>query len=99
RGFHVTGVQTCALPIFSTKEFYNTYYKKQKPVVIENLTHDWPAYQKWKLSYIKEIAGEKTVPLYDDRPVSDKDKFNEAHAEMKKIGRASCRERVRKRRT
>ena len=29
------------------------------------------------------MAGDKTVPLYDDRPVSYKDKFNEAHAEMK----------------
>ncbi len=66
----------------STEDFYNNYYKKQRPVVIEQLTHDWPAYQKWKLSYIKEIAGDKTVPLYDDRPVSDKDKFNQAHASM-----------------
>lgn len=67
-----------------TKEdFYNNYVKKQKPVVIEKLTSDWPAYEKWKLSYIKNIAGEKTVPLYDDRPVSHKDGFNEAHATMK----------------
>lgn len=66
----------------STEDFYNNYYKKQKPVVIEQLTHHWPAFQKWKLSYIKEIAGDKTVPLYDDRPVSDKDKFNQAHASM-----------------
>lgn len=67
----------------TTKDFYHKYYKKQIPVVIEELTHDWPAYQKWKLSYIKEIAGDKMVPLYDDRPVSEKDKFNQAHAEMK----------------
>src|SRR5690606_29848913 len=66
----------------STEDFYNNYYKKQKPVVIEQLTHHWPAFQKWKLSYIKEIAGDKTVPLYDDRPVSYKDKFNHAHASM-----------------
>lgn len=67
-----------------TKEdFYNNYVKKQKPVVVEQLTHDWPAYEKWKLNYIKDIAGEKKVPLYDDRPVSHKDGFNEAHATMK----------------
>ncbi|RDI08606.1 cupin-like domain-containing protein [Flavobacterium sp. AG291] len=67
-----------------TKEdFYNNYVKKQKPLVIEKLTEDWPAYEKWKLDYIKDIAGEKTVPLYDDRPVSHKDGFNEAHAKMK----------------
>lgn len=67
----------------SKEDFYNNYYKKQKPVVIERLTEDWPAYDKWKLTYIKEIAGDKTVPLYDDRPVSYKDGFNQAHATMK----------------
>ena len=51
-------------------------------MVVEQLTHDWPAYERWKLNYIKEIAGNKTVPLYDDRPVSHKDGFNEAHAQM-----------------
>lgn len=67
----------------SRQDFYNKYVKKQKPVVIEQLTHDWPAYEKWKLNYIKDIAGDKTVPLYDDRPVSHNDGFNQAHATMK----------------
>lgn len=67
----------------SKEDFYNNYVKKQKPVVIEQLTNDWPAFEKWNLNYIKEIAGDKTVPLYDDRPVSHKDGFNEAHAKMK----------------
>jgi hypothetical protein len=67
----------------SKEDFFKNYVQKQKPVVIEQLTSDWPAYEKWNLHYIKEIAGEKTVPLYDDRPVSYKDGFNEAHAQMK----------------
>ena len=67
----------------SKEDFYNNYVKKQKPLVIEQLTQDWPAHSKWKLHYIKEIAGDKIVPLYDDRPVSYKDGFNEAHAKMK----------------
>ncbi len=67
----------------SKEDFYTNYVKKQKPLVIEQLTQDWPAYSKWKLNYIKEIAGNKMVPLYDDRPVSHKDGFNEAHAKMK----------------
>lgn len=67
----------------SKEDFYKNYVKKQKPLVIEQLTHDWPAFEKWNLHYIKETAGEKTVPLYDDRPVSHKDGFNEAHAKMK----------------
>ena len=67
----------------SKKDFYANFVKKQKPVVVEQLTYDWPAYKKWNLNYIKELAGDKTVPLYDDRPVSYKDGFNEAHANMK----------------
>lgn len=67
----------------SKREFYRNYVLKQKPLVVEQLTQDWPAFSKWKLEYIKEIAGDKTVPLYDDRPVSHKDGFNEAHAKMK----------------
>lgn len=64
-------------------DFYNNYVKKQIPVVIENATETWPAFTKWNLNYIKDIAGDKIVPLYDDRPVSHKDGFNEAHAKMK----------------
>ncbi len=66
-----------------TKEdFVKNYLKPQKPVVIERLIDDWPAYDKWNLDYIKEIAGNREVPLYDDRPVTHKDGFNEAHAKM-----------------
>lgn len=67
----------------SREAFMTQYVAKQKPVVIEKLTKDWPAYEKWNFNYIRQIAGEKTVPLYDDRPVSHKDKFNQAHAQMK----------------
>lgn len=67
----------------SKKDFLEKYYKPQKPVVIEELTHDWPAYSKWKFQYIKTIAGEKTVPLYDNEPVKAGDGFNQPKAEMK----------------
>lgn len=67
----------------SKEEFINNYYKPQKPVVIEELIEDWPAYEKWNLEYIKEVAGDKVVPLYDDRPISSKYKFNEPHLKMK----------------
>jgi ribosomal protein L16 Arg81 hydroxylase len=67
----------------SKEDFYNHYIKKQKPLVIQKLTQDWPAYEKWNLNYIKNVAGDKTVPLYDDRPVSHKEGFNTAHATMK----------------
>jgi hypothetical protein len=67
----------------SKEDFMNHYFKPQKPVVIEHCITDWPAYSKWNLDYIKAIAGDKVVPLYDDRPVDYKDGFNEPHAKMK----------------
>ncbi len=67
-----------------TKEdFLKNYFKPQKPVVIERFIEDWPAFTKWNLTYMKAVAGEKIVPLYDDRPVDYKDGFNEPHAKMK----------------
>ena len=41
----------------SKEDFYNNYVKKQKPLVIEELTHDWPAYNKWHLNYIQGHSG------------------------------------------
>ena len=67
----------------SKEEFLKGYFKPQKPVVIENLIDDWPAMSKWDFDYIRKMAGTKTVPLYDDRPVDHKERFNEPHARMK----------------
>ncbi len=64
------------------KDFINNYFKPQKPVVIENFIEDWPAFSKWNLDYMAEVAGNKKVPLYDDRPVDYKDGFNEPHTTM-----------------
>lgn len=64
-------------------EFIRDYFKPQKPVVIRKATEDWPASRKWSLDYMKVIAGDKVVPLYDDRPVQHEDGFNEPHAKMK----------------
>ncbi len=65
------------------EEFIENYFKPQKPVVIQRAIEDWPAFEKWNLAYMKQIAGDKMVPLYDNRPVQHKDGFNEPHAKMK----------------
>ena len=63
--------------------FIENYFKPQKPVVLEQAIADWTAFTKWNLDYMKEVAGDITVPLYDNRPVQHKDGFNEPHAKMK----------------
>ncbi|MCB0458489.1 MAG: cupin-like domain-containing protein [Flavobacteriaceae bacterium] len=70
----------------SKKDFLERYFKPQKPVVIERFIEDWPAFTKWNLEYMKSVAGDITVPLYDDRPVDYKEGFNEPHAKMKMSG-------------
>ena len=59
------------------KEFINNYYKKQKPVVITNQIEDWPAFSKWNFDYIREMAGNQKVPLYDSRKTDYTKKVNE----------------------
>lgn len=54
----------------SKKEFLSNYLKPQKPLIIERGIEDWPAFTKWNLDYIAQMAGNKQVPLYDDRPIS-----------------------------
>ena len=67
----------------SKADFIEQYYKPQKPVLIEGLTKEWPAYEKWKLDYIQERAGEQIVPLYDNEPAKDKESVYAPKKEMK----------------
>ncbi|MDT7828608.1 cupin-like domain-containing protein [Pricia sp. S334] len=67
-----------------TKEdFIKYYYRPQKPVLITGLTKSWPAYEKWKLDYIQQRAGDQIVPLYDNEPAKDKESVYAPKKEMK----------------
>ena len=57
----VTVVDTIDPAVFK-KEFYDPGL----PVVIKNLSHDWPAYTKWNWNYFKQLVGDKKVPLYNN---------------------------------
>ena len=48
----------------SKKDFIESYQNPGLPIVIKQLTKAWPAYQKWNLDYLSEIAGDNIVPLY-----------------------------------
>ncbi|CAZ96187.1 cupin-like domain-containing protein [Zobellia galactanivorans] len=67
----------------SKADFIKHYYKPQKPVLITGLTKDWPAYEKWKLDYIQERAGDQIVPLYNNEPAKDKQSVYAPVKEMK----------------
>jgi len=62
-------MQLKPLPIFDTitpEEFRNEFYDKNMPVIIKDLSHQWPAYTKWNWNYFKELVGDKKVPLYNN---------------------------------
>ncbi len=47
-------------------EFRKEFYEPGIPVVIKNLSKNWPAYTKWNWEYFKQLVGEKKVPLYNN---------------------------------
>ena len=49
----------------SKEEFLKEYFIPQKPVVMEDLTADWPAREKWNFEYFREKVGEIVVPIYN----------------------------------
>jgi len=63
--------------------FLQEYKAKNKPVVIEQLTADWPAREKWTVEYIKRVAGDCVVPLYDSKPAKDRQHQHAATIKMK----------------
>jgi len=46
--------------------FKRDFYTPGVPVVIKNLSHDWPASTKWNWDYFKQLVGDKKVPLYNN---------------------------------
>ncbi|HYK75503.1 MAG TPA: cupin-like domain-containing protein [Daejeonella sp.] len=71
------------VPNISKEDFINNYFKPGKPVVIRNLAHSWPAFEKWTFDYIKETIGDQIVPLYDSSKADPSKPINAPTAEMK----------------
>lgn len=67
----------------SPADFKKNYLDKRKPLVIKKLTKDWPAREKWTTDYLKSIAGDLEVPLYDNSKADPSKPINSAAAQMK----------------
>lgn len=63
--------------------FLKEYFIPQQPVVMENLSKDWPATKKWDFEYFREKAGEIVVPLYDGKPAKGNQKSHIVAQKMK----------------
>ncbi|MBS1578074.1 MAG: cupin-like domain-containing protein [Bacteroidetes bacterium] len=47
-------------------DFKTKYYNTSTPVIIKNLSKQWPAYNKWNWAFFKELVGNKKVALYNN---------------------------------
>lgn len=56
----------------SKDDFLRLYKKSAKPLVIKDLTQNWPAREKWSVDYFKSRVGDTMVPLYDSERATDK---------------------------
>ena len=70
---HVSYEQIVRVKHLSKENFIRLYLKQEKPVVVENFTQDWPAYQKWSLDYFADNYGDVVVPLYNSNPAKGKE--------------------------
>ena len=67
----------------SKEDFVKNYLEPRRPLVIRKATESWPALQKWTFEYLKEVVGDKTVPLYDSSKADPSKPINAAACEMK----------------
>lgn len=56
----------------SRQEFFEQYYFKNRPVVIQGMLEQWPALTKWEPEYLKDVCGEQIVEVQFGRN-SDRD--------------------------
>lgn len=60
--------QTSRVKEITTDQFLQEYKATGTPVVMENLTKDWPAKEKWSLEYFEALGGDVDVNIYDSQP-------------------------------
>lgn len=75
----------------SANNFKGKYYNAMKPLVIKNLSKDWPAYKKWTWDYFIDIVGEKKVGVYNNiksdayTPINTADDYMKFGDYLKKV--------------
>lgn len=67
----------------SKEDFEKNYLNARRPLIIKNMSKNWPAYEKWNLDYMKTVVGDRTVPLYDSAKADPSKPINASAAEMK----------------
>jgi len=61
------------LETISKQDFVAEYKNTSTPVILSQLTKDWPATKKWSFDYLEKIAGDNIVPVYSSKPAINKE--------------------------
>ena len=64
------------------EDFKKNYLDCRRPLIIKGLTKTWPARDKWTTDYLKQVAGNVTVPLYDNSKADPSKPINSPAAHM-----------------
>jgi len=79
-GFILSEIDT--VDTISQADFTEKYLKPRRPLVIKGLTKAWPALDKWTPEYLKQVVGDKVVPLYDNSKADPAKPINSAATHM-----------------
>jgi len=79
-GFILSDIDT--VDTISRADFTEKYLKPRRPLVIKGLTKTWPAHNKWTPEYLKQVVGNKIVPLYDNSKADPAKPINSATTHM-----------------
>lgn len=62
----------------SAAAFKANYYNPCLPVIIKDMAQSWPATQNWNWDYLKQIAGDKKVGIYNNIKSNSRTPINTA---------------------
>ena len=65
----------------SSRDFYNNYDNRSKPVIISGITSNWDSSCKWSLDYFKNLAPDLNLVVKDFKKVG---KINLKYVKLKK---------------
>jgi hypothetical protein len=67
----------------SGEDFRKNYLFPKRPLILKHIAEEWDAFEKWKLPFFKQIAGNLEVPLYDNSKPSPTSLLNSPDKVMK----------------
>jgi Cupin-like domain len=73
RQFVLTLSETPRVGAVSKGDFQDDFSTRGKAVILEQLTAQWPARERWCVAYLKRVAGDVRIPLYDSRPAQGRE--------------------------